>query len=63
MDDREQDREQQDHAEHESGEGGARGGSDSPSADRLPAAPSDDDTPLGDTDQHSEVPSPPAQSS
>jgi hypothetical protein len=30
--------------------------------DTLPAAPSkDDDTPLGDTDQHSEVPSPPAQ--
>ena len=30
--------------------------------DTLPAAPSkSDDTPLGDTDQHSEVPSPPAQ--
>jgi hypothetical protein len=30
--------------------------------DTLPAAPSkDDDTPLGDTDQHSKVPSPPAQ--
>ena len=32
------------------------------SEDRLPFLPSgDDDTPLGDTDQHSEVPSPPAQ--
>ena len=30
--------------------------------DTLPAAPSkSDDTPLGDTDQHSEAPSPPAQ--
>ena len=30
--------------------------------DTLPAAPSkSDDTPVGDTDQHSEVPSPPAQ--
>jgi hypothetical protein len=38
-------------------ETGARGGSTSPSADRLPAAPADDDTPLGDTDQHSDVPS------
>lgn len=38
---------------------GAEGSDDK---DTLPAAPSkDDDTPLGDTDQHSEVPSPPAQ--
>ena len=30
--------------------------------DTLPAAPSkDDDTPVGDTDQHSNAPSPPAQ--
>ena len=42
---------------------GAEGG-DSETASDAPAAPSeDDDTPLGDTDQHSEVPSPPAQSS
>jgi len=41
--------------EDEPGEPGARGGSDSPSADRPPAAPADDDTPLGDTDQHSDV--------
>ena len=42
---------------------GAEGGDDE-NASNLPPAPSkDDDTPLGDTDQHSEVPSPPAQSS
>ena len=38
---------------------GAEGG-ESENADTPPAAPSkDDDTPLGDTDQHSEVPPPP----
>jgi hypothetical protein len=38
---------------------GAEGGDDE-NADSLPPAPSkDDDTPLGDTDQHSEVPPPP----
>ena len=38
---------------------GAEGG-DSENVDKPPAAPSkDDDTPLGDTDQHSEVPTPP----
>ncbi len=32
------------------------------SADRLPFLPdSDDETPVGDTDQHSQAPSPPAQ--
>ena len=47
----------------DSGGTGAEGGDDE-SASNLPAAPSkDDDTPVGDTDQHSEVPSPPAQSS
>ncbi len=35
------------------GEPGAKGGSDSEAADKLPAAPADDDSPLGDTDQHS----------
>jgi hypothetical protein len=35
------------------GEPGAEGGSDSPAADKLPGAPSDDDSPVGDTDQHS----------
>jgi hypothetical protein len=37
---------------------GAEGG-DSEDAERPPAAPAEDDTPLGDTDQHSEVPPPP----
>jgi hypothetical protein len=38
---------------------GAEGDEDK---DTLPGAPSEsDDTPLGDTDQHSKVPSPPAQ--
>jgi hypothetical protein len=34
-------------------EPGAQGGSQSPSADRLPGAPADDDSDVGDTDQHS----------
>jgi len=33
---------------------GAEGG-DSESKDRPPAAPADDDAPLGDTDQHSDA--------
>jgi hypothetical protein len=37
------------------GEPGAEGGSDSPAADRPPGAPADDDSPLGDTDQHSKA--------
>ncbi len=36
------------------GEPGARGDGDE---DTLPGAPGDSDTPLGDTDQHSRVPS------
>ncbi|MBA3327287.1 MAG: hypothetical protein H0T43_03185 [Solirubrobacterales bacterium] len=41
---------------------GGTGSEGQGSKDDLPAAPSeDDDTPLGDTDQHSEAPSPPAQ--
>jgi hypothetical protein len=35
-------------------EPGAEGGSQSPAADKLPGAPAEDDTLLGDTDQHSE---------
>jgi hypothetical protein len=31
------------------------------SQDRPPAAPADDDAPAGDTDQHSDAESPPAQ--
>jgi hypothetical protein len=38
----------------ERGRPGAEGG-DSESADRPPAAPADDDAPLGDTDQHSDA--------
>jgi hypothetical protein len=34
-------------------EPGAEGGADSPAADKLPGAPADDDSPLGDSDQHS----------
>ena len=49
MDDDTQDR------DHRDDEPGARGGDESPSADRLPAAPADDGTPIGDTDQHSDV--------
>jgi hypothetical protein len=33
---------------------GAEGGSQSQAADQLPGAPADDDSQLGDTDQHSE---------
>ena len=51
MDEDEQDRNRQQTSE----EPGARGGDESPNADRLPATPADDGTPLGDTDQHSGV--------
>jgi hypothetical protein len=36
-------------------EPGAEGGSESPAKDKLPSAPADDDSPLGDTDQHSDA--------
>jgi hypothetical protein len=36
-------------------EPGAEGGSGSPAKDQLPGAPSDDDSALGDTDQHSDA--------
>lgn len=39
--------------EDQPGEPGAEGGSDSPSRGKLPAAPSDEDSAVGDTDQHS----------
>jgi len=38
---------------------GAEGGDESENVDTLPGAPAKDDTPLGDTDQHSQVPPPP----
>jgi hypothetical protein len=45
---------QPDKPEDRPGEPGAEGGSGG-SADVPPAAPSDDDSPLGDTDQHSDA--------
>jgi len=42
-----------DRPEDSTSEPGAEGGSDSPAADTPPALPSDDDSELGDTDQHS----------
>lgn len=41
--------------ENQPDEPGAEGGTSSPSADKLPAAPADDGAPLGDTDQHSDA--------
>ena len=41
--------------EDDPSEPGAQGGSQSPAADKLPGAPADDDSPLGDTDQHSDA--------
>jgi hypothetical protein len=52
MDQRQEEQEQapEDHPD----EPGAEGGSQSEAADKLPAAPaSEDDSPVGDTDQHS----------
>ena len=34
-------------------EPGAEGGAQSPAADKLPGQPAGDDSPVGDTDQHS----------
>jgi hypothetical protein len=39
--------------EDQPAEPGAEGGSESDAADKLPGAPADDDSALGDTDQHS----------
>ena len=39
--------------EDQPGEPGAEGGSHSEAKDKLPGAPADDDSPLADTDQHS----------
>jgi len=41
--------------ENQPDEPGAEGGADSPAADQPPAVPSDDDSALGDTDQHSDA--------
>ena len=50
-----QDEEQQQAPEDQPDEPGAEGGAQSPAADKLPGAPSDDDSALGDTDQHSDA--------
>ncbi len=39
--------------EDQPSEPGAEGGSQSDAKDKLPSAPSDDDSEVGDTDQHS----------
>jgi hypothetical protein len=41
--------------EDQPGEPGAEGGSSSDAKDKLPGAPADDDSALGDTDQHSDA--------
>jgi len=48
------DKPQRDRPEDQPGEPGAEGGSGG-SADVPPAAPAEDDSPLGDTDQHSDA--------
>ena len=48
------DKPRRDQPEDQPDEPGAEGGSGG-SADVPPAAPSDDDSPLGDTDQHSDA--------
>ena len=48
------DKHTQTHADDEE-EIGAEGGDESPAADAHPAQPADDDSPLGDTDQHSKA--------
>ena len=52
--DMDDDKQRRDEPEDQPGEAGAEGGSGG-SADVPPAAPSDDDAPLGDTDQHSDA--------
>ena len=49
----ERERDEQRAPEDVPGEPGAEGGSQSPAADALPGMPTDDDSPVGDSDQHS----------
>jgi hypothetical protein len=42
-----------DSPEDKPGEPGAEGGSRSRAKDKMPGTPADDDSPVGDTDQHS----------
>jgi hypothetical protein len=54
--DRDRDREHAQAPEDQPEEPGAEGGSTSPAADKLPGEPaSGDDSPVGDTDQHSKA--------
>lgn len=53
MDPEDERRPEADAPEDKSEEPGAEGGANSPAADALPGAPSDDGSDLGDTDQHS----------
>jgi hypothetical protein len=52
-DKRRRERDEREAPEDQPGEPGAQGGSQSPAADTPPAVPSDDDSAVGDTDQHS----------
>ena len=52
-DERRRKQDDRDAPEDQPGEPGAQGGSHSPAADTPPAAPSEDDSAVGDTDQHS----------
>lgn len=47
------DADDQDIKKKNSGSPGAEGGDESENKDTPPAVPADDDSPLGDTDQHS----------
>lgn len=54
QDQRRTDQEEAQAPEHDPDEPGAEGGAASPAADRPPGAPAkEDESPLGDTDQHS----------
>jgi hypothetical protein len=53
MPEREPDREDPRPPEDDPEEPGAEGGSGSEAADKLPGAPADDDSAVGDSDQHS----------
>jgi hypothetical protein len=50
---RESENQEEQAPENAPGEPGAEGGKSSPDADSLPGAPTEDDSEVGDTDQHS----------
>jgi hypothetical protein len=55
MNERREDEQTEQQPENRPGEPGAEGGADSPAADKLPGEPADDDSAVGDTDQHSDA--------